>query len=498
MATYTVKSGDTLSKIASQYNVPLSQITGYKSGNPNLIYPGEVLNIGGGTTSSNVGPLAPSTSFNINNVPVLDFGITPTVESSGSTAPIIPKAPVNPYIPAGDSGNKDTIPINPSESGTVAVGNPPATPIDTGNLNVGISTSLSALEDQIKNLQKDIDTFTSQSGSTTGGDTGGGDTGGDTGSGGSAFQSDKPFWQTLFDERAKAEAGRPTFEDYDKYLEFSGLKKIRDELIGYQKQMADLELQKQTALANREQAMQGRATSAWIGESALIERGFNSRIAATAANAAWVQLEYDFTKDSADAWMKFKLFDYEQDINDLEWIRNVYKDMTAEEEAEYNKIYKEKQDALEQARWEASYELDKYKAMNSGTASYDVTQGSSSADNDWATNLIYLNPTSSYEELFSSIQANTELSDSEIKMLLAANNVTVASKLTRESISALFGIPDNDKKSGKWGPSRLWQKTNKENLDEIMNLILSKNYISAVQSYPTKIIQYFHHHQCKI
>ena len=40
---YTVKRGDTLSNIASQYGVPTSQISGYKSGNPNLIYPGEQL-----------------------------------------------------------------------------------------------------------------------------------------------------------------------------------------------------------------------------------------------------------------------------------------------------------------------------------------------------------------------------------------------------------------------------------------------------------------------
>lgn len=46
--TYTVKSGDTLSKIAQQYGVSPQAITGYRSGNPNLIYPGEVLTIGGG------------------------------------------------------------------------------------------------------------------------------------------------------------------------------------------------------------------------------------------------------------------------------------------------------------------------------------------------------------------------------------------------------------------------------------------------------------------
>ena len=48
--TYTVKSGDTLSGIGKQFGVPYKQITGFKSGNPNLIYPGEVLTIPGGDT----------------------------------------------------------------------------------------------------------------------------------------------------------------------------------------------------------------------------------------------------------------------------------------------------------------------------------------------------------------------------------------------------------------------------------------------------------------
>lgn len=42
---YTVKSGDSLSAIAQQYGVSISAISGYRSGNPNLIYPGEVLTI---------------------------------------------------------------------------------------------------------------------------------------------------------------------------------------------------------------------------------------------------------------------------------------------------------------------------------------------------------------------------------------------------------------------------------------------------------------------
>lgn len=45
--TYTVRPGDTLSGIAAKLGVAQSQITGFHSGNPNLIYPGEVLTIGG-------------------------------------------------------------------------------------------------------------------------------------------------------------------------------------------------------------------------------------------------------------------------------------------------------------------------------------------------------------------------------------------------------------------------------------------------------------------
>ena len=40
---YTVRSGDTLSSIARRLGVSTSSIHGYRSGNPNLIYPGEVL-----------------------------------------------------------------------------------------------------------------------------------------------------------------------------------------------------------------------------------------------------------------------------------------------------------------------------------------------------------------------------------------------------------------------------------------------------------------------
>ncbi len=46
--SYTVKAGDTLSEIARSLGVPQSSITGYRSGDPNLIFPGERLTVGTG------------------------------------------------------------------------------------------------------------------------------------------------------------------------------------------------------------------------------------------------------------------------------------------------------------------------------------------------------------------------------------------------------------------------------------------------------------------
>lgn len=46
---YVVKPGDTLSQIAVMFGVPMSAITGYSSGDPNVIKVGETLRIDGGT-----------------------------------------------------------------------------------------------------------------------------------------------------------------------------------------------------------------------------------------------------------------------------------------------------------------------------------------------------------------------------------------------------------------------------------------------------------------
>jgi len=60
--THTVKSGETLSRIGARYGVDWHKITGYRSGDPNLIYPGEVLTIpGAATPTTPTTPITPIT-----------------------------------------------------------------------------------------------------------------------------------------------------------------------------------------------------------------------------------------------------------------------------------------------------------------------------------------------------------------------------------------------------------------------------------------------------
>lgn len=64
---YTVEAGDTLSSIAQKFGVLPSQISGYRSGDPNKIFPGETLSVG----SAVAAPAAPKPT-----VPTTPSGLT--------------------------------------------------------------------------------------------------------------------------------------------------------------------------------------------------------------------------------------------------------------------------------------------------------------------------------------------------------------------------------------------------------------------------------------
>lgn len=80
--TYTVQAGDTLGAIASRMGVPISSITGYKSGDINKIGVGEVLTIGGKGTSAIDPKAIPTNTI----VPTTPIGVTTPTATTPSTA----------------------------------------------------------------------------------------------------------------------------------------------------------------------------------------------------------------------------------------------------------------------------------------------------------------------------------------------------------------------------------------------------------------------------
>lgn len=99
---HTVQVGDTLSGIAKRYGVDQSLVTGFRSGDPNLIYPGENLTIG---------TPGPGPTIEDNNA------LVPPPTGPGVTSPsTLPTNPQNPANPASLPQN----PVNPS--------NPPQEP----------------------------------------------------------------------------------------------------------------------------------------------------------------------------------------------------------------------------------------------------------------------------------------------------------------------------------------------------------------------------------
>lgn len=73
--TYTVKQGDTLSKVASSYGVSLSDITGYASGDPNKIGIGENLTI-------NTRDIPPANTINATNLNSQPYKVPPTTPTT--------------------------------------------------------------------------------------------------------------------------------------------------------------------------------------------------------------------------------------------------------------------------------------------------------------------------------------------------------------------------------------------------------------------------------
>jgi LysM repeat protein len=128
--SYTVQSGDNLSTIAQRYGVSISDISGYRSGNPNLIYPGENLIIGKSVAPQQAQPTVQGTQQQIQQTEgqiadlqaqqqaLQQYGLTDTEQlakdASGNYVPANTQTDLTSYL--GDLGIDVNSVIQPNQS----------------------------------------------------------------------------------------------------------------------------------------------------------------------------------------------------------------------------------------------------------------------------------------------------------------------------------------------------------------------------------------------
>jgi len=246
--------------------------------------------------------------------------------------------------PAG--GN--TVNINPPGSGSTDLTVPPALPVDTSGAQSSMAGDLATIKAQLDKIQQEANKLKEEAAKLNQPDK--------PGQPGQP-KSEEVNWQWFMDQRAEIAKDKPDWKSYNDFLQESGLKDIQAKLLDYADQVDKLEAQKQEELGNMEMAVKGRATMAWQGTKGLIERTYNSRIAAVAGQAKWLQLSYDFTKENADAWMKYQMFDYEQRVTDLDFYKDIFGDMKDEDYRTWQKERTIAQDALDQKWKELDYIL---------------------------------------------------------------------------------------------------------------------------------------------
>lgn len=95
---YTVQVGDSASAIARRFNVPLESVHGYRSQDPNVIFPGEVLTINSATPAPQPAPATPQVTTDgsalLPPAPTPGAPVAPTVAPGAPQTPQILAAPV--------------------------------------------------------------------------------------------------------------------------------------------------------------------------------------------------------------------------------------------------------------------------------------------------------------------------------------------------------------------------------------------------------------------
>lgn len=156
--TYIVKSGDNLSKIAAQFGVPISSISGYSSGDPNKIGVGEVLSINSGglnnvsTSPVPVSTITPSTTINFSNPSTAPVGVATAV--GAQTVNGINQTLANQVGPVESTSNALTQRISDLLNQTGGQGQALATAEQANGVN--------DLKTQLQNISGEINNITAQ------------------------------------------------------------------------------------------------------------------------------------------------------------------------------------------------------------------------------------------------------------------------------------------------------------------------------------------------
>lgn len=224
----------------------------------------------------------------------------------------------------------ETTKYDPTKMGQTTlqeIGTPPAKPIDTGPLKAEISGQLST-------------------------------------------------YQQLTKERGKIP--KPGLQDYQEALSTFGFtpesmqkqQQLQGQLVEYQRQIQEMEAQKQQALIGLEMGRGGALTSIVRGEQALLERQYNGRIANIAAQGSLVTMQYEMERGlmedamkMANIYMEYAMFEYTQKLDDLNWIRDIYKDMSDEDYRTWQKSFQEAE-----FEWSKKYQTEQLNLSKQGLA----------------------------------------------------------------------------------------------------------------------------------
>lgn len=273
----------------------------------------------------------------------------------------------------------------------IKVGESPAMNLDTSSLTSSIAGTLSKIQGTVDQITAAVKGLQSNKSSTQTANQTANKTTTQTNQGtdNSALKSQLLSMMTSEDEKPAEFSASQSYTDilaslgYDQES-LSKIAEYKGKLESLNNQVSSLEEQKAIDLGNTELKYQGYLTDAYLGEAAVKERQWNSRISAVSAKASMVLQEYNLEKgaleearSAAKQAVEYMTWDYQQKVQDYKDAKETYKDlyklMTEEEQNEWDKQYKTAQLDLDQQQLEWSNYFNQ-KELELSYAKFNATQ----------------------------------------------------------------------------------------------------------------------------